>query len=536
MSWNTGNASISERVKSPVDTFNDLPTSGNTEADIRVVKDEDKAYTWNSSSSSGDLSDWVNLDDSATWSNITGKPSSSTSDIDDAVSKRHTQNTDTKLDEGGSNEVTAFDIREALDSEIPSKLDSSFVKVGVTKMLIHFNDGDGAVSNLTESSGYFTSGQLDATGEAEVDDAQKVFGVSSAKIIDTGGSFDRIRHNGAYLPLADHEDFTIDFRVRFSSIETRNNICSIRHNGSTSWQVYLEGGSLYFEATQDVSNPDDKRITVSNSWSPSINTWYHVEIVKHGNDYYMFIDGTQIGSTTTDTTTIDYSGENPAQSSSFVLGTPGNAFASWTTSDCLQGWIDEFRLVDRYAVNTSNFTSPSSEYSAETDVLIKLDSNGNLSKTSIAESDTSDAVSKKHSQNTDTALDQGGSNPISAANIVKSNIQFLIDGGGAEITTGVKGYIQIPFDCTIEEVRLLADQSGSIQVDIWKDTYANYPPTDADSITASAVPAISGATKSEDTSLTGWTTTINEGDVLGFNVDSITTIEKCTVVLKVKRT
>ncbi len=115
-------------------------------------------------------------------------------------------------------------------------------------------------------------------------------------------------------------------------------------------------------------------------------------------------------------------------------------------------------------------------------------------------------------------------------------INFVIDGGGSAITTGVKGYLELPFAGTIESVRLLADQSGSIVVDIWKDTYANYPPTDADSITASAVPTISTATKSEDTGLTGWTTTFSAGDIVGFNVDSITTLTRVTLSLRGRHT
>ena len=112
-------------------------------------------------------------------------------------------------------------------------------------------------------------------------------------------------------------------------------------------------------------------------------------------------------------------------------------------------------------------------------------------------------------------------------------ITFIIDGGGSAITTGVKGYLEIPFACTIDRVTMLADQSGSIVVDIWKDTYANYPPVDADSITASAVPTITTATKSQDATLTGWTTSITAGDILGFNVDSATTVTKVTISLRV---
>lgn len=100
-------------------------------------------------------------------------------------------------------------------------------------------------------------------------------------------------------------------------------------------------------------------------------------------------------------------------------------------------------------------------------------------------------------------------------------------------TTGIKGDMQVPFACTITAARLFADQTGSIVVDIWKDTYANFPPTNDDSITASAPPTLSSAVKSEDTTLTGWTTSISAGDILRFNIDSVATVERVTLQLTV---
>ena len=114
-------------------------------------------------------------------------------------------------------------------------------------------------------------------------------------------------------------------------------------------------------------------------------------------------------------------------------------------------------------------------------------------------------------------------------------ITFIIDGGGSAITTGEKGHLEIPFKCEIQRVTLLADQSGSIVIDIWKDTYANFPPTDADSITSAAPPTITTAVKSQDATLTGWTKEIAAGDILAFNVDSITTIERVTLTLFAKK-
>jgi hypothetical protein len=114
-----------------------------------------------------------------------------------------------------------------------------------------------------------------------------------------------------------------------------------------------------------------------------------------------------------------------------------------------------------------------------------------------------------------------------------ASIQVTIDGGGSVITTGIKTDLRVPVACTIIRAVLLADQSGSIVIDVWKDSYTNYPPTDADSITASAPPTISTATKSKDSTLTGWTTSISADDTLRFNVDSATTVTRVQLELEV---
>lgn len=114
-------------------------------------------------------------------------------------------------------------------------------------------------------------------------------------------------------------------------------------------------------------------------------------------------------------------------------------------------------------------------------------------------------------------------------------IIFVKDRSGVVLQTGILGDCLVPFDCEIVAATLLADQTGSAVVDIWKDSYANYPPTAADSITASAKPAITSATKSQDVSLPGWTTAISAGDTLRFNLDSVTAITRLTIILHVKR-
>jgi hypothetical protein len=129
-----------------------------------------------------------------------------------------------------------------------------------------------------------------------------------------------------------------------------------------------------------------------------------------------------------------------------------------------------------------------------------------------------------------TTLNASGS----AGQVVPLGLVF--EGGGVALTTGVKGDLSCPFAATITSVTLLADQSGSVVVDIWKDTYGNYPPTVADTITAAAKPTISGAVKSQDVTLTGWTTAVSAGDTLRFNIDSAATITRLTIQLSLTRT
>ena len=130
----------------------------------------------------------------------------------------------------------------------------------------------------------------------------------------------------------------------------------------------------------------------------------------------------------------------------------------------------------------------------------------------------------------------GPPGPAGPPAVWTSAIEFIIDGSGSVIATGVKGDVELPMAGTITAARLVADVAGAIVIDIWKDTYANFPPTVADTITASAKPTITASgTKSEDTTLTGWTKTFAKGDILRINVDSCTTITRCLISLTFDR-
>lgn len=110
-------------------------------------------------------------------------------------------------------------------------------------------------------------------------------------------------------------------------------------------------------------------------------------------------------------------------------------------------------------------------------------------------------------------------------------ISYVIDGGGAAVTTGAKGQLSIPFSCTITGWVITADQSGSCVVDVLKSTYAGFPTTA--SIAGTDKPTLSAAQKNENLAVSQWTTTISSGDELQFNVNSATTVTRINITINV---
>jgi hypothetical protein len=106
----------------------------------------------------------------------------------------------------------------------------------------------------------------------------------------------------------------------------------------------------------------------------------------------------------------------------------------------------------------------------------------------------------------------------------------VFDNGGSVILSGTQ--VDVIFNNTVilNSWTMIADTTGSTVVDIWKDTYANYPPTSSDTIiTGGTKPNISSDIKNQSSSLSGWNTIINSGDIVRFNVDTCSSITKLTL-------
>lgn len=102
---------------------------------------------------------------------------------------------------------------------------------------------------------------------------------------------------------------------------------------------------------------------------------------------------------------------------------------------------------------------------------------------------------------------------------------------------GIGAYVDlvVPFNCAIIYAQGLSDQDGDIVVDIWKSTFAEFPPVNGDSITASAPITITAADSVYDATLTGWAKDLLAGDILRFNVDSCVDIMQVTLTLGVRK-
>lgn len=213
------------------------------------------------------------------------------------------------------------------------------------KLVIH-GDGADASTTFTDAA---TSKTITANGNVQVDTAQSVFGGASVLFDGTGD----------YLSLADHADwdfgsgdFTVDFRVRFASVASNRNLFmqGSAWNSNFSWGVqWVQAGNLlYFYYTTDGSTSQSKTF----SWTPSANTWYHVAIVRNGNNLMAFVNGTQIGSTQSLSGVTIYN-----SSANLVIG----AGISGLSGDH-DGWLDEIAIRKGTAAWTANFTPPAAAY------------------------------------------------------------------------------------------------------------------------------------------------------------------------------
>lgn len=113
-------------------------------------------------------------------------------------------------------------------------------------------------------------------------------------------------------------------------------------------------------------------------------------------------------------------------------------------------------------------------------------------------------------------------------------LEIVIDGGGSTITTGIKGFIRVPVFSFISSWQVMADQSGSIVVDVLG---ANSAVPSASIVGSGNKPTLSSAQYSGVVTPSGWTQTgfFVTNEWIGFNVISATTVTRVTVDLDISK-
>jgi len=574
-------------------------------------------------------------------------------DVSDAISKKHTQNTDTKLNEGGANEVTAINAKDAVTKKHTQNTDTKLDEGGANEVSASQAKTGYTHSQVSSGNPHSVSKSDVGLGNVPNSDTTDAIFKAHTQNTDTGT-------NQNTFAIGDGAD--ID-----KTIEANNgdaNAPAIKYNSATNKWQYANDGENWNDIGSGASSGDMLKSTYDTDEDGIVDKAETIDDgagnAKTAAQIKSHIDSTanphsvsksDVGLSNVDNKSeatiisdvkadedvsdaiskkhtqgtdqaLDTGGANEVSASQAKTGYTHSQVSSGNPhgvdkSDVSLGSVPNLNTTD--AVNKAHDRSHAIDSSDDhtstitENNLIDADANGLPDDSGLAVSDASDAISKKHTQNTDTntssddfAIGDGtdttktitaqngdentpqirynssanawqytdngvdwfdfgvtsggaGSGDMTKATydsdedgivdeaeaindgtysadgqtVLTSSLEFVIDGGGEEIATGIQGDLQVPFDCAIVEAVLLADQSGSIVVDIWKDTYANFPPLVGDSITASAKPTISSTTKDQDSTLTSWTKTISAGDILRFNVDSVTTIERCTVILKV---
>ncbi len=115
------------------------------------------------------------------------------------------------------------------------------------------------------------------------------------------------------------------------------------------------------------------------------------------------------------------------------------------------------------------------------------------------------------------ALASGGSSP--------KTFGITVDGGGQVLTTGSKGFVTIPYDCTITNWYLAADQIGDVTFDVKKA---------GTSIVGTGNFPLLSTVVIANAPVDGWTSVaLTEGDVLEFEITGTpATITRVNLVIK----
>lgn len=199
---------------------------------------------------------------------------------------------------------------------------------------LHYGGSNGSTT-FTDSSP--AARTLSAFGDAQISTAQQKFGSGSGRF---DGSGDYVTAPSSTDWNFGTGDFTVETWVRFNSMPAASGSLIGSYPGTWVLQYRPDAGNKIAWYNGSFS--------YSAALSLTTGVWYHIAVCRSGSSTKIFLDGTQTGSTISDS--VNYNSTN-----ALTIGRLGD------TTQPMDGWLDETEITKGVARYTADFTPETAE-------------------------------------------------------------------------------------------------------------------------------------------------------------------------------
>lgn len=205
-------------------------------------------------------------------------------------------------------------------------------------LLLHC-DGTNGSTTIVDSSG--SPKTVTAVGNAQISTAQSNLFGGGSLLLDGNGDYLSVNSSSAFD--FGTNSFTVEAWVRLTSISGDFFIASASGNNGLFFGYNLSNNNGWGWGRAGVAWDYTSGITATTG------TWYHLALCRDGTSMRLFVDGTQAGTTQTNSTSYNLS------QTSLTIGSQGAGFY-------LNGYLDEVRITKGVARYTSNFVAPTAPF------------------------------------------------------------------------------------------------------------------------------------------------------------------------------
>ena len=285
------------------------------------------------------------------------------------------------------------------------------------------------LANSFFDSGYGGRHTITAQGDAHTDTSVKKIGTASLQCDGTGDYLLGPTNNSDFV--FGTGDFTIESWIRMDDVTSANGqgigayADSSGYNGFTFRIRTNEATDRLDFSIWDASSLVVEILSTTLTWVN--DTWYHVAVVRSGNNFNLYRDGVSVATTVTNSGSMTASSSSKLQLAADYSGGSGGR---------LEGYLDELRISDT-ARYVDDFTPSTTAFTNDANTLLLLHMDGADDGTSFP-----DSASHAITANGDVA------NSRAQSKIGDSSIYF--EDGSDDYLTIPTGYDFGTGDFTIE--------------------------------------------------------------------------------------